>query len=215
MYFEPNNNNTEFIAKKRGITDTLVLLVTILLFVISATFPFWKVIAETKVSDNQLVISITNKDYSTLLSYLFERVDREVPENASEYMRDIDEYRVRIAHSIKENDKLVSALYALTESFPKKLKEGYREEIDGIRMEEERLKIAILPYIENDISVSTAVIEKYELYPSFTEWLISRINGASVTDNLNSIQQRSYNLRKEIALLYIKINSVTKGDSER
>ena len=212
MYFAPNNNEAGITAKKKGISDTLVLLVTILLFVTSATFPFWRVVAETKISDDRLVISINNKDYGTLLSYLFGRVRRSVPENAFEYIRDIDEYRARIARGIRENNELTNALYALMEGFPKESEKKYREEIDSIKIEGERLKIAIFPHIENDTTPSSAVIEKYKLYPSFAEWLVSQINGRSVIEDLNSIQKKSYGLRKKIALLYIRINLATKNN---
>ena len=78
--------------------------------------------------------------------------------------------------------------------------------------EAERLKVAIFPHVENDVSLSNAVIEKYNLYPSFTEWLISQINNTSVIDDLNNIQEKSNAVRKNLAVLYIKINSVTMRD---
>ncbi|MCY4577307.1 MAG: hypothetical protein OXB96_02680 [Candidatus Kaiserbacteria bacterium] len=213
MYFVPHNITTdEHTETKKGgiISDALVLLVTILLLVVAVSFPLWNVAAETRITDNQLVISIANKDYSVLLSSLFGKVRKRVPEGAHNYIRDIDEYRARIAQGVKENNELTKILHALIEHFPEKLKSGYQEEINHHEVEAERLKIAIFPYIENDATLSYAVVEKYNLYTSFTEWLLHHINKSSVVGDLNEIQGQSYALRKEIALLYIKINSVTQ-----
>ena len=211
MDFTPHNNTNEDGATKKGnlVSDALVLLVTILLLAVTATFPLWHVAAETQITDDQLVISITDKDYSVLLSSLFGKVRRTVPEGAYNYAQDVDEYRARIAQGIKENNELTQILYTLIEKFPNKLKDGYQEEIDQHTIEAERLKIAIFPYIESDATLSYAIVEKYGLYTSFTEWLLHHINKTSIIGELNEIQRRSYALRKEIALLYIKINSVT------
>ena len=130
MYFTPTNNNTKTSVSKRGISDTLVLLVTILLFVITISFPILKVTAQTVLSDDHLVVSLTNRQYNTLLSFLFGRVGETVPEDAEQYIMDVDEYRVRIAQDIQKNSELVQALYILIEDFPQQLYEGYKEEID-------------------------------------------------------------------------------------
>ena len=214
MYFVPHNISTdEHRETKRGsvISDALVLLVTILLLVIAASFPLWDVAAETRITDDQMVISITNKDYGVLLSSLFGKVGKRVPEGAYNYTQDVDEYRARVAQGIKENNELTKILYTLIEYFPEKLKDGYQEEIDKYAIEAERLKMVIFPYIESDATLSDAVVEKYNLYTSFTEWLLHHINKSSVISELNEIQEQSYALRKEIALLYIKINSVTQS----
>lgn len=212
MYFTPHDNkageNTE--TKKRdSMPDALVLIVTTLLCIAAASFPLWHVAAETRITDNQLIISIAEKDYSVLLSSLFGKVRKQVPEGAYNYIQDIDEYRARIAQGIKENNELTQILYTLIEKFPKKLKDGYQEEIDQHNAEAERLKIAIFPHIENDATLSYAVVEKYNLYTSFTEWLLHHINRKSIISDLNEIQAESYALRKEIALLYTKINAIT------
>ena len=214
MYFTPQSGNVDksFEAQKNGgISDALVLLVTVLLCTVAASFPLWHVAAETSISDNQLIISIEGKDYSVLLSALFGKVGEQVPEGAYDYIQDVDEYRVRIAQGIRENNDLTEILYTLIEKFPKKLESGYREEIDQHNAEAERLKIAIFPHIENDAVLSYAVVEKYGLYTSFTEWLLYHINKNSVISDLNEIQAESYALRKEIALLYTKINSMTQS----
>ena len=213
MFSTPHNhNNTEVPPQGAGfgISDTSVLLMIILLIITAVSLPFWKVAAETRITDDQIVISIADKSYSTLLSSLFGKVGKDVPKNAHTYIKDTDEYRVRIAHGIKENNELTNVLYALIKDFPKKLESGYREEIDEIRVEAEKLKIAIFPYIENDATLSDAVVERYNLFPSLTEWLIYRINKKSVINEMNDIQRQSYNLRKKIALLYIRIDSVTQ-----
>ena len=209
MYFTPHDNKSST-TEKKNITDTLVLLITILLLVISAAFPLLRVTAETGITDDQLVISIADKEYSVLLSSLFGKVGKKVPEEAYTYSRDIDEYRARIAQGIKENNELTQILYTLVDKFPQKLADGYREEIDEHRIQAEKLKIAIFPYIESDAALSDAVIERYNLFPSLTEWLVYYINKKSVIGELNKIQKKSYALRKEIALLYIKINSITQ-----
>ena len=212
MYFTPHNHDNEYQkTAKRGISDTLVLLITILLLAISVSFPILRVTAETRLTNDQMVISIANKDYSVLLSSLFGKVRKSVPEGAYTYIQDIDEYRARIAQGIKENNELTQILYTLIEKFPKKLESGYREEIDEHKIEAERLKMDIFPHIESDASLSYAVVEKYGLHTSFTEWLVYRINQKSIINELNKIQEKSYALRKEIALLYIKVNSVTQN----
>lgn len=213
MYSTPHDNDIEpAIEKGNIVSDTLVLLVTILLLITSVSFPLLWATAETRVSDDQLVVSIADREYDTLLSSLFGRVGRRVPEDVYEYIKDIDEYRVRIAQGIKENNELIQVLYSLTEDFPKGLKEECQEEIDSTKVKAEKLKIAIFPHIESDAFLSEAVTEKYELYLSFTEWLVSQISGRSTVSDLNNIQEESYNLRREITLLYMKINSVTQGD---
>ena len=213
MYFTPQNsdeNENIAIKKSNGISDALVLLVTVLLCIVAASFPLWHVAAETRITDNQLIISIAGKDYSVLLSSLFGKVKKQVPEGAHDYIQDVDEYRARIAQGIRENNELTQILYTLIEKFPKKLEDGYREEIDQHNTEAEKLKIAIFPHIENDATLSYAVVEKYNLYTSFTDWLLHHINRKSIIGDLNEIQAESYALRKEIALLYTKINSVTQ-----
>ena len=213
MYFVPHTIFTEeHIGTKKGsiISDALVLLVTVLLLVVTVSFPLWNVVAETRITDDQLVISIADKEYDVLLSSLFGKVRKQVPEGAYAYIQDIDEYRARIAQGIKENNDLTQILYTLIEKFPKKMEQGYREEIDQHAVEAERLKVAIFPYIESDAALSYAVVEKYDLYTSFTEWLIHYINKKNTISELNDLQEQSYLLRKEIALLYIKIHSVTR-----
>ena len=212
MYFTPQENSTDKNAEKRNVMpDALVLLVTTILCAVAATFPLWHVAAETRVTDSQLIISIVGKDYSVLLSSLFGKVRKQVPEGAYSYVQDVDEYRVRIAQGIRENNELTQILYTLIEKFPKKLENGYREEIDQHNAEAERLKMAIFPHVENDATLSYAVVEKYNLYTSFTEWLLHHINKKSTISTLNEIQAESYALRKEIALLYAKINSMTQN----
>ena len=124
------------------------------------------------------VLSIADKDYSVLLSSLFGKVKKRVPEGAYNYTQDIDEYRARIAQGIKENNELTKILYTLIEYFPEKLKNGYQEEIDQHAIEAERLKMVIFPYKESDATLSDAVVQKYNLYTSFTEWLLHHINKA-------------------------------------
>lgn len=215
MYFIPNQNsiNEAVKVKKSGIiSDALVLVVTLLLLVATASFPLWHVAAETSVTDDQLIISIADKEYSVLISSLFGKVKKRVPEGAHDYARDVDEYRARIAQGIKENNELTKILHTLIENFPTKLKNGYQEEIDQHALEAERLKVAVFPYIESDAPLSYAIVQKYGLYTSFTEWLLHHLNQKSIISNLNEIQEQSYALRREIALLFVKINSVTKGD---
>ncbi len=214
MYFTPQNNSIDEnlgTRKSGGKADALVLLITILLCIVAVSFPLWHVAAETRVTDSQLIISIAEKDYNVLLSSLFGKVRKQVPEGAYNYIQDVDEYRVRIAQGIRENNELTQILYTLIEKFPKKLENGYREEIDQHNTEAERLKIAIFPHIENDATLSYAVVEKYNLYTSFTEWLLHHINRKGIISDLNEIQEESYALRKEIALLYTKINSITQN----
>ena len=210
MNFITNQNEVTVKAEKSStLTDVVVLLVTILLFVISVCIPFWKATAETSVPDNQVVVSLTEGEYSALLSSLFGRVDQSVPENAYEYVRDIDEYRVRVAQSIEENNRLTKALHALVENFPRQLREGYREEIDEAGERVNRLKIRVFEYTEDDTFLSDAITEQHDLYRSFTEWLIYRINGRKSVERLNEVREESQSLRKDIALLYTKINSIT------
>lgn len=214
MYFTPQSSNGDENAetqKSSSISDALVLLVTVLLCIVAASFPLWHVAAETRITDSQLIISIAEKDYSVLLSSLFGKVRKQVPEGAYAYIRDVDEYRARIAQGIRENNELTQTLYTLIEKFPKKLENGYREEIDQHNAEAERLKLAIFPHIENDATLSYAVVEKYNLYTSFTEWLLHHINRKDIISDMHEIQAESYALRKEIALLYTKINSITQN----
>ena len=215
MYFTPHDNNEHSNVQKKNISDTLVLLITILLLTISAAFPLMRATAEAgnaDITNDQLIISIADKGYGVLLSSLFGKVGKKVPEGAHDYIRDIDEYRVRIAQGIKENNEMTQILYTLIENFPKKLADGYREEIDEKKMRAERLKIDVFPYIESDAALSYAVVEKYGLFTSFTEWLVYYINKKSIVGELNKVQKKSYTLRKEIALLYIKINSITQKE---
>ena len=214
MYFTPQSNSIDEntrIQKSSSVSDALVLLITVLLCIVAASFPLWHVAAETRITDNQLVISIAGKDYNVLLSSLFGKMQKQVPEGAYDYIQDVDEYRARIAQGIKENNELTEILYTLIEKFPKKLESGYREEIDQHNTEAERLKVAIFPHIENDATLSYAVVEKYNLYTSFTEWLLHHINRKSIIGDLNEIQADSFMLRKEIALLYTKINSMAQS----
>ena len=208
MQFIPNNKETISVNQASTLSDALVLLITTLLLVISVCFPIWKAAAETEVAENRIVLSLTEGEYSALLSSLFGRVNKEVPEDAYEYIRSIDEYRIRVAQSIEENQKLVQALYALVENFPRLLKEGYEEEIREMEQQASNLKVEIFPYIENDTFLSSAVVERYNLHLSFTDWLVSQINQRTSVEELNEIQKDSQSLRKEIALLYARINSV-------
>lgn len=210
MQFIPDNKEVVGIKETSALSDALVLLVTVLLLVISVCFPIWRAAAETETgaAENNIVLSLTEGEYSALLSSLFGRVNKEVPEDAYEYIRSIDEYRIRVAQSIEENNRLVQVLYILIENLPRPLKEGYEVEINEMKQEAGDLKVEIFPYIENDTFLSDAVIEKYELYQSFTEWLVSQINQKTSVVELNKIQVDSNALRRDIALLYARINSI-------
>ena len=206
--------NMENNSDEGGISDKLVFGVTVLLlFGILFALPLFESFAQTNQNTEEpLVIEdIANRDYSVLLSSLFGRVGQEVPESAYTYVQNVDEYRFRIARSIRENERLLAALHTKVDGLPKKLAEGYREEINDIRERNVNLKIAILPYIENDTFLSKAVIEHYNLYTSFVERLLDRINTGLSFENLNNTRKESYEIRRDTALLYRKINDVVNG----
>ena len=197
---------------KKSVADKVVLSITILLLIATAAFPIVHTIAETgqqKQGTAPLTLSATKRDHDSLLSYLFGKVGREVPEQAEKYVNDIDEYRVRIAQEVEKNNELASAFYPLTEGFPKRMQTEYWKEIDTIREKATKHKDAIVPLVQNDVFLSEAVVEKYALHPSFAEWLLSQLHGAGKVEKLNKIQKDSQDLRKEIALLYMRIKTVT------
>lgn len=195
-----------------AMSDTVVFTVMICLLTTLCAFPLFRAITQTSEKEPKpLVLRIDDRDYSILLSALFGKVNREVPESAEIYIRNVDEYRVRIARQIEQNNTFITVLYTLTESLPKRLADGYQEEIHTISEQTKEHKIAILPYVENDAFLSTAVVSEYDLYPSFVSGLIERVNNNNTLRKLNEIREESTEIRTEIAVLYTKIKNVTNG----
>ena len=199
-------------AKPRygSVSDTIVFGIMICLLAMLCAFPLFRAAAE-EAEPEPLVITIQDRDYTILLSALFGRVERKVPESAETYIRNIDEYRVRIAHQVERNNTFITPLYTLTEDLPERLAEGYREEIDRINSRAKAQKVAVLPYVQNDAFLITAVTAEYNLYPSFVQALIERVHNRNLVRKLNKIREESSEIRSEIAVLYTKIKSVRSG----
>ena len=204
------NRKKTFGAK---LSDAVVLLTTLCLFSFMVLFPVFRTVAETAtqdVAEDELNVIFDEKDYTVLLSSLFGRVGREVPDDAFVYTRDIDKYRTRIAHGIEENNDLTLALVTLIQNYPKGLINGYHQEIVSIQDEIQRQRRAMLPYMKSDIFLSEAVVSHYGLYSSFVNRLITQANSITSLEELKRIQNDSYAVRREITLLYIRARSVVR-----
>ena len=157
-----------------------------------------------------LETTINHKDYNILLSSLFGRVQRDVSDEAHDYVRDIDEYRIRVARGVEENNELLAAVSVLIQDYPKQLADGYREEIEQLQRKVQKHKQTLLPYIENDVFLSDAVVDYFDLYPSIVERLIGQVKRNTSVDYLNAIRQDSYTLRREITVLYARARDVLR-----
>ena len=195
------------------LSDAVVLLTTLCLFFFMVLFPVFRTVAETEtqgVTENKLDVVFNEKDYTVLLSSLFGRVGREIPGDAFVYTRDIDKYRTRIAHGIEENNDLTLALITLIQNYPKGLVNGYRQEIAFIQDKIQRQRRAMLPYMKSDVFLSETVVSRYGLHSSFVNRLITQANRTTSLEEIKRIQDDSYAVRREIALLYIRVRSVAR-----
>ena len=197
------------------ISDAVVLVVIVCIFVSPVLIlPLFRVLAETVVVQQEqidtLETTINHKDYNILLSSLFGRVQRDVSDEAHDYVRDIDEYRIRVARGVEENNELLAAVSVLIQDYPKQLADGYREEIEQLQRKVQKHKQTLLPYIENDVFLSDAVVDYFDLYPSIVERLIGQVKRNTSVDYLNAIRQDSYTLRREITVLYARARDVLR-----
>ncbi len=197
------------------ISDTSVLIVNALLLVSLILFPLFQTIAQTVQQQqiDSLETTISRKDYSVLLSSLFGRVKQDVPNDAYTYIKDMDEYRVRVARNVEENSELIAAIDRIIQNYPKRLAEGFSEEVVEIEEEVQELKNDMYPYIDSDAFLSEAVTGEYDLYVSVIERLIRRANAELTVDNLNDIRTDSYELRRKIALLYSRVRGVMRQEA--
>ena len=194
------------------ISDGGVFVATLCIILISGIFPLFQVLAETIQQDRSgsLEMRIQNRDYTVLLSSLFGRVGQTVPESAHTYIRGIDEYRMRIAQGIEENGELTQVLRALVQNYPKRLADGYLEEIEQIEDQVQQHRSTIEPYIESDVFLSDATVVEYNLYPSIIDRLIMEVNRDTGVEDLSQIRIDSYNLRRDITILYSRVRDVMR-----
>lgn len=194
------------------ISDTTVLAVTVFLFLLLAMMPLFNVVAEAVQQEQieRLDTTIENKDYSVLLSSLFGMVGRTVPDDAYNYIRDVDEYRFRVARAVEENHELVQALAAIIQDYPKQLADGYRDEIIEIKKNIRKHKTIILPYLESDAALSSIVQERYELYTSIVDRLLAPVQQEYSFAELQEIRKESSVLRREITVLYSRAKNVLR-----
>ena len=200
------------------LSDAGVLITTLCLFVGMGLLPLFQTLAETVYQEEieNLDGRISGRDYSILLSSLFGGAGLEVPEGAYGYVRDVDEYRIRVARGIEENNEFIQALKALVRHYPKRLADGYQEEIEVIEQTVWRHKAAILPYVESDAFLSEAVTAEYGLgTENVLDSIISAIEGVfgqrdrSVAD-LRRIREEAYALRRDITVLYSRARMVMR-----
>ena len=214
MFIHHENNTRDHTGGMR-ISDAVVLVVIVCIFVSPVLIlPLFRVLAETVVVQQEqidtLETTINHKDYDILLSSLFGRVQRDVSDEAHDYVRDIDEYRIRVARGVEENNELLAAVSVLIQDYPKQLADGYREEIEQLQRKVQKHKQTLLPYIENDVFLSDAVVDYFDLYPSIVERLIGQVKRNTSVDYLNAIRQDSYTLRREITVLYARARDVLR-----
>lgn len=197
-------------AEEGSISNKTVLGVTGALLLLFAVIPLIQAVAETMRQgyDQEIEIPESGKEYGGIVGSLFDRVERDVPDGALEYAKNIGEYRIRVARAVKENGSLIDALRVLVEGFPKKMKEGYLAEIEDLERKARRQKIAVAPYLRGDALISGAVIDEYNLHGSFLREFAGKVNNPVTVGDLEELQERSQSLRREIALLYTGIKTV-------
>ena len=202
----PENNNAN-----KGITDTAVLNITICLVLLMCVSPIFQVIAETlQKEDNSIVITANDKDHSSLLSFLFTRANKSVPEDAGEYINDINEYRVRVAKEVQRNLEVITVLDGVIKKLPKEIIDEHQDDIDRLLKQCEQQKIAILPFIQDEQFLAEAIIEKYNLHPVFTFEKLTAVldvfqDKTNSLENLNIIRNDSTKIWNEIGILHQKI----------
>ena len=200
------------------LSDAGVLITTLCLFVGMGLLPLFQTLAETVYQEEieNLDENIRGRDYSILLSSLFGAAGLPVPDDAYTYIRDVDEYRIRVARGIEENNEFVQALKALVQHYPKRLADGYQEEIEVIEQSVWRHKAAILPYIESDAFLSDAVVAEYDLRTvNVFDSIISAIEGVfghrdTSVERLREIREEAYALRRDITVLYSRARMVMR-----
>lgn len=199
-------------SEKKGITDTIVLVVTTALLILTALFPFLRATAEIStsaeisVTDEQLAVQTKKSgDYTTLVSNMFEESEGSVLENAVEYIKDIDRHRTQIAQGIRENGELTQSLNSLTENLSEELRGQYDKEIERVTIEVEKLKRDISVHTD-DTLLTDAIIEKYNLHRPIIDRLVAWVRREDVAQTLDRLEEKTYSIRREIALLYIKVS---------
>ena len=193
-------------------SDAFVLWITAVLLAILCTVPAFRALADTvQQQDESTTVIIPNsssRDYTALLTYIFNTDENQIDAEAAQYIQDVDDYRARIARGIVENTDLVTALHALADNLPDDLAEPYRDRIRDMSRTADQHTANIIRYVNSDTFLITAVANEYNLKQyTFLEKLTRLLGQATTVDNLSDLRQDSYNLRISLAKLYEKMHS--------
>lgn len=194
------------------LSDTLVLWVTIILLACVCALPALRAIADSvQQHDMQTTIIVptnTNRDYTALLSYIFSEGERAIDAEAAAYIRDIDDYRSRVARGIVENKNLIAALYALTDSLPDDLTETYQERVRDFEATADEHLTLVVQYVNNDTFLIKSVVDEYRVKPrTFFERVTRWFGQATTPETLSNLRHDSYQLRVSLAKLYEKMET--------
>ena len=181
------NTQEEAISGKQ-----ILLIFTSVIFVILSAF---QSIAQTEKKD-LVLIDITDKDYSVLISSLFGKAGKDIDKTSYIYARTIDEYLARI---MVKTEKNLLILDTIENQRYFSLNEYYKiEEFNALKERAEENRFIVFSYIENDAFLSESIVYKYDLYPTFLARIINRATYKNKKDKLEKAKREAETLRLEI-----------------
>ncbi|MDE0243224.1 MAG: hypothetical protein OYG31_00705 [Candidatus Kaiserbacteria bacterium] len=194
------------------LSDTLVLWVTTILLAGICTVPVLRALADSvqqwDMHTTIIVPDSANRDYTALLSYIFSVSEDQIDQEASAYIRDVDDYRSRVARGIVENKNLIIALYALTDGLPEDLQETYQKRVRDFEDIADKHLENIVRYVNNDTFLIKSVSDEYQLEQyTFFEQLTQLLGQSTTVETLSDLRKDSYQLRIALAKLYEKMRS--------
>ena len=217
MYIIGNKKNKNEDGIVDGIADSHALSFDKYIFQASIFFSlllcfsqFFTIYADEIIKESDpLVITLTQKkDYAVLLSSLFGNVGRDVPEQASNWAKSLDEYRTRVALQAERNTVLLQLIQGLSVGISEDRREEYNKRILDLKKRIESQKITVVPIIENDAFLSRAIRSSYGLYASFVSGLFERVSDGDPVDKLNDLQSDIFQTYSDLAVLYTQLKNI-------
>lgn len=209
-----NNNEVDINILFFGVlhvSDKKVFQISIFLSILLCFFQLASVYSDEIVKNEPLVVSFTEKkDYSVLLSSLFGNVGKEVPSQAYEWTKRIDEYRVRIARQAEQNIVLFRLIENLTDGLPYEKRDEYDKKISNLNKMVEKHKSIVVPIIENDAFLSKAIRSSYGLYGSFVLGFIEKVSEGNPVETLDELQAEVFQTYNDLAVLYTQVKNIIK-----
>ena len=190
------------------VCDTSVLLINFLLVLCLLFFSLFQAFAETVQDSGNTTLTtslVPKNDYTELLAPIFSEVGRPIPEDANDFVKDLVAYRFLVLRALEENGQILAPLVTLAEQLPTPFREEYRRQIASVSLAVADQRTALFPYFDGDLFLRSAVITTFNAYPSFLDRLFLRLEGALTVEGLRSIRETTTIIRRDIALLYSRI----------